>query len=89
MVNIAAALLDGTGRLAALSPQLDQQQDQLFVGATQQVASRYIQILKKCILQAINQLGSMKVTLSTLCWPTRKGISYATRDRIFMLTSPP
>lgn len=51
MVNIAAALLDGSGRLAALSPQLDQQQDQLFVGATQQVPSRYVQILKKCVLQ--------------------------------------
>jgi len=45
IMDIAAALLDGPGSLATLSPQLNQQKDQLLVGATQQIPGRDIQVL--------------------------------------------
>jgi len=48
IVNIAATLLDGTCRVAALPSQLYQEQDKFLVCATQQIAGGYIQVLKCC-----------------------------------------
>lgn len=54
IVYIGAALLNGPSRVAILASQLNQEQNQLFMGAAQQIASGHFEVLNKDKNKIIN-----------------------------------